>query len=92
MPGQRYIVCGNNQASDPDASFHRIPQDSTRRVTWLSILDIREDIIKSTRVCFRHFSGGNTNETPDITLGTKCQVGSVVNVVCCRKHRDCRLP
>jgi len=93
MPGQRCTISGNNQNTDPDASFRRIPQDSTQRAAWLSILEIREeDIIKSTRVCCRHFPGGNTNETPDITLGTKCQVGSVVNVVCCRKHRDCRLP
>ena len=71
MPGQRCIVCGNNQASDSNASFHRIPKDPTLRAMWISVLQIREEDIKpSTRVCCRHFPGGNTNETPDITLGS----------------------
>lgn len=53
-----------------NASFHRIPKDPTLRTMWISVLQIREDIKPSTRVCCRHFPGGNTNETPDITLGS----------------------
>ena len=67
MPGQRCTICGN---TDPDASFHRIPDDPSRRDTWLSVFDIKEDnIIQSTCVCSRHFPGGNSFETHDITLG-----------------------
>ena len=70
MPGQRCTVCGNSQNADPGARFHRIPDDPKRRATWLSVFKIKEeDIIKSTRVCCRHFPGGNSFETPDITLG-----------------------
>ena len=30
MGGQRCCVCGNRQARDPAASFHRFPRDTVR--------------------------------------------------------------
>jgi len=53
MPGKSiYIVCRNNQVVYPDAGFHRILQDPPCRITWMPILEIKEeDIIKSTHAC-----------------------------------------
>ena len=70
MPGQRSTVCGNTQASDPTASFHRIPKETVIRATWMSLFDLKEEDIKpSTRVCCRHFPNGDAKKMPDMTLG-----------------------
>ena len=78
MPGQGCCVCGNNQESDPTAKFHRIPSANKypiARATWMSVFNLREEDIKqSTRVCSRHFPGGDSKQTPDMTLGKRCIV------------------
>ena len=69
MPGQKCTVCGSTKTGDPSASFHRFPKDA-RRAIWLSVFDIAEEALRpSTRVCSRHFPGGDATMTPSLTLG-----------------------
>ena len=70
MTGHRCCVCGS--ANDPVASFHRIPKEPERRALWLRVFELSEDDIKPcTRVCSRHFPGGDTKKTPNVTLGKR---------------------
>jgi len=72
MTGQKCVVCGNTKASDPSVSFHRVPKNPGKRAEWLERLQLREDSIKSsTRVCSRHFPGGDPTESPSLTLGKR---------------------
>ena len=85
MPGQRCTVCGNTQASDPTASFHRIPKETVIRATWMSLFDLKEEDIKpSTWVCCRHFPNGDAKKMPDMTLGKTRGPQQAINLV-----RDC---
>ena len=62
-------MCGSTKTGDPSASFHRFPKDA-RRAIWLSVFDIAEEALRpSTRVCSRHFPGGDATMTPSLTLG-----------------------
>ena len=72
MPGDRCTVCGNTKATDPSASFHRIPKDLIRRATWTEALQLRKETFgSSTRVCSRHFLNGDPRNTPSILLGKR---------------------
>ncbi len=46
MPGDRCIVCGNNRAKEPGASFHHFPADEDRRATWLCVFDLDQARVK----------------------------------------------
>ena len=70
MGGQRCCVCGNRQARDPAASFHRFPRDTVRRTLWLEVFGLTEgDLKPSTRVCSRHFPEGDIKKMPSMLLG-----------------------
>ena len=72
MTGQKCTVCGNTKASDPSVSFHRVPKDPIKLAEWLDLLQLQEDSIKpSTRVCSRHFPGGDPSKSPSLTLGKR---------------------
>jgi len=71
MPGQKCCICGNSQVLDKTASFHRFPDDKARRAVWLEVFDVREEDLKpSSRVCSRHFPGGNSKKKPSLNIGT----------------------
>ena len=71
MHGQKCCACGNNQVLDKTASFHRFPDTKARRATWLEVFDIHEEDLKpNSRVCSRHFLGGNSKKKPSLKLGT----------------------
>ena len=73
MPGQKCTVCGNTQENDPTAKFHRLPSEKKHpiaRAEWMSVFNFRdEDVKPSTRICSRHFPGGDSKKTPSTTLG-----------------------
>ena len=72
MTGQRCFVCGTKQSEDSSASFHRIPKDPERRTLWLKTFGLEEDVIKpSTRICSKHFQGGNAKGIPSLSVGKK---------------------
>ena len=65
-------MCGSTKIGDPSASFHRFPKDA-RRAIWLyacTVFNIAKEALRpSTRVCSRHFPGGDATMTPSLTLG-----------------------
>lgn len=70
MTGQRCIVCENTKKKDPTVSFHRLPTDPSKRAEWLELLQLQEESIKpSSRVCSRHFPGGDSSKSPSLSLG-----------------------
>ena len=73
MPGHTCVVCGNNSSQDPSVSFHRFPgPNNARRARWLQIFGIDESQLKSqSRVCSRHFPGGDPSKEPVLTLGKR---------------------
>ena len=53
-----------------DLGFHRIPKNSERRNLWLKTFELGVDVIKpSTRICSRHFVGGNAKGMPSSSVG-----------------------
>ena len=75
MPGQRCCVCGNSRANEPEVGFHRFPsaqKNPERRAVWLSVFGKTEDdVTPNSRVCSRHFPGGNVELSPVSTLGRR---------------------
>ena len=75
MPGQRCCVCGNSRTNDPQVGFHRFPSahmKPERRALWLSVFGKTEDdVMSNSRVCLRHFPGGNVKLSPVFTLGKR---------------------
>ena len=72
MTGHRCIVCGSTKTSDPTVSFHRIPNETNKQAVWIENLDIVKDNIKdSSRVCSRHFPGGDTSKPPSVSYGKR---------------------
>ena len=70
MPGQRCLLSGIQKSEDSTASFHRIPKNSERRNLWLKTFELGVDVIKpSTRICSRHFVGGNAKGMPSSSVG-----------------------
>ena len=70
MPGQKCCVCGNTQALDDKASFHRFPKEIDRRTLWMDVFGLLEkDIKPSSRVCSRHFPDGDSKKAPSLNLG-----------------------
>ena len=63
MPGQKCCV-----VADKTVGFHRFPaRDPMRRSSWLNAFEMNEDdIIPSSRVCSRHFPGGDSTKTPSL--------------------------
>ena len=72
MPGQRCTVCGSSRTINPKDTFHRIPRQKDRRALWLKEFSLQEDDVKaSTRVCSRHFPGGDATKPPSVLLGKR---------------------
>ena len=51
MPGHTCVVCGNTPTPDPVASFHHLPSDPARRVSWLDAFGLGRDNSKSSHEC-----------------------------------------
>ena len=72
MPGDLCIACGSTRKKDPGASFHRFPVDERRRGVWLRVFQLQETQVKPhTRVCSRHFPGGDATKDPQLSLGKR---------------------
>ena len=72
MPGDSCIVCGNSRIKDRGVSFHRFPSDPARRSAWMQIFKLDETQVKScSRVCCRHFPGGDVANDPQVSLGKR---------------------
>ena len=72
MTGDSCIVCGNTRSKDPGVSLHRFPANETRRATWLCVFQLQESQVKShTRLCCRHFPGGDITKDPQTGLGKR---------------------
>ena len=72
MPGDSCIVCGNSRIKDRGVSFHRFPSDPARRSAWMQIFKLDETKVKScSRVCCRHFPGGDVANDPQVSLGKR---------------------
>ena len=72
MTGNRCIVCRSTRAKDPGVSFHRFPADPALRAKWISKLELDADVVKPhSRVCSRHFPGGDATKEPQLNLGKR---------------------
>ncbi len=72
MPGDMCIVCKNSRVKDPNVSFHRFPVEPALRGKWLRVFKLEESQVKSySKVCCRHFPGGDTKLDPQATLGKR---------------------
>ena len=72
IAGHTCVVRGNTRIKDSSVTFHGIPKEMERRVQWLKVFDIREEVIKeSTLVGCCHFSDGGCSKEPSITLGKR---------------------
>ena len=72
MPGQHCIACDNTTKQDPSCSFHRFPIILSRRKRWLEVFGMEEDFLllkPNSRVCARHFPGGDVTKDPQANLG-----------------------
>ena len=72
MPDQKCSVCGNTQALNNKASFHRFPnpKEIDRRTLWIDVFGIQEKYIKPSRVFSRHFPDGYSKKAPSLNLDT----------------------
>ena len=78
MPGQRCIVCGNNEVKDPDI----LPRDPVLWSRWLWVFQLQESDLKpSTRVCFRHSPEGNVKKEPSVSVGKYLVIPSLQDSV-----------
>ena len=50
--------CKSNSVRNPELSFHKFPKDLDLRETWLNLLCIDRQPLKSHKVCSLHFPGG----------------------------------
>ena len=72
MPGDLCIACGSTRKKDPGASFHRFPVDERWRGVWLRVFQLQETQVKPhTRVCSRHFPGGDATKDPQLGVGKR---------------------
>ena len=72
MPGDACIVCGNSRKKEPLLSYHRFPSNPEKRAMWIRELQLSEDqLMVYSRVCSRHFPGGDTRNKPDLSLGKR---------------------
>ena len=72
MTGSRCIVCKSTRTKDPGVRFHHLPADAAVRAKWISRLQINPSEVKPhTRVCSRHFPGGDATKDPQLSFG-KC--------------------
>ena len=51
-------LCRSNSVKNPELSFHKFPQDSSLKETWLNLLHIDKQPLKSHKICSLHFPGG----------------------------------
>ena len=88
MTGDTCVICGNTKARDPNVTFHRILRDAGRRVQWLEVFDICEDVLKeSARDCCQHIPGGDCSKEPSITL-SKCFASPRKKVLRAKQMRE----
>ena len=68
MPGNTCIVCANTR-KDTSVSFFRVPKEKTKSLRWLKALELKDG---DTRVCSRHFPGGDAQpHDPQLSLGKR---------------------
>jgi hypothetical protein len=51
-------LCKRNSMKNPELSFHQFPRESSLKETWLNLLGIQKQPLKSHKVCSLHFPGG----------------------------------
>ena len=73
MPGHTCIVCRNTPSKDPSVSFHSFPGASdSKSALWLKLFGLNESRLRlQSRVCSKHFLGGDTTIEPMLTLGKR---------------------
>ena len=52
MTGHQCWVCGNTMATNPSASFHRVPKDQSRRAVCIQALHVSDNQIELARGIF----------------------------------------
>ena len=50
--------CSSNSLRTPVVSFHKFPKEPSLKETWLNLLGISKQPLKSHKVCSLHFPGG----------------------------------
>ncbi|XP_028406791.1 uncharacterized protein LOC114529234 [Dendronephthya gigantea] len=50
--------CSSNSVRTPGVSFHKFPKEPSSKETWLNLLGISKQPLKSHKVCSLHFPGG----------------------------------
>jgi hypothetical protein len=51
-------LCRSDSVKSPELSFHKFPQDSSLKETWLNLLHIDKQPLKSHKMCSLHSPGG----------------------------------
>ena len=66
--------CKSNSMKNPDISFYQFPQESSVKETWLNLLGVKKQPLKSHKVCLLHFpSGKKTNSLPTMRMSSRRQ-------------------
>ena len=73
MPGDACVVCCNCRKKAPHLSYQqRIPSNPVKRALWIKKLQLSEHQLKPhSRICSRHFRGGDPRNEPEICLGKR---------------------
>ena len=50
--------CSSNSLRTPGVSFHKFPKETSLKQTWLNLLGISKQPLKSHKVCYLHFPSG----------------------------------
>ena len=72
MTGETCLLCGNTRKKQPQLSYHRFPTNKEKRALWLKEFKLSEEQLRShSRVCSRHFRGGDPKNGPERYVGKK---------------------
>ena len=80
--------CKSNRIKNQKISFHQFPRESSVKETWLNLLGIKKQPLKSHKVCSLHFPGGKKtiNALPSMPMSSCRQTKNS------RKGRDSPCP
>ena len=66
------MLCKNTRKNNPQLSYHRFPTNPEKRALWLREFKLSEGQLNShSRVCSRHFRGGDPRNGPLLHVGKK---------------------
>ena len=82
--------CKNNNMKNPDISFYQFPRESSVKETWLILLGVKKQRLKSHQVCSLHFPGGKKtlNSLPTMPMSLCRQTKNSRNSPC-PKLKNC---